>query len=414
MADLTQLERDVAAMLRQRAGADTRPAVGPVRMAGVARRARQRRVVNALVASAAALLLVLGGAALAGSVGSDEVLPPPAVPVTPHHNGMLVLHGSEGLTALSADGATWAPFLADGGPVAHDDGSSVWALRWSPDGTQLAFLAGRWSPNSDSDAVALFVADADGSNVRRLASCPEIFACGVAFQSGVSWSPDGRSIAFASGHLYVVDVATGARRQLPAGRFVLAPAWSRDGSIVAVAHQGQVRAVPADASPDDGSAVRTLVEGLRGISSLDWSPDGTRLVVSAADGLHVIDGSGRNAFQVVSQKRGEGPGAATWSPDGTRIVYFSTPRVLGGFTAELRVVNPDSGRDKALWTAPCCTSTWYPPVWAPDGTRVAFAVEIIGHPDRTGLFLISADGSGEPVRAAVDELPADPAWQPLP
>jgi Tol biopolymer transport system component len=410
MADLTQLERDVAGMLRDRAGADTRP---PVTAVAVARRARRRRTLNAVAASAALLVLVMGGAALARSVGSDEVLPPPAVPVTPQHNGVLVTYGSAGLTAVSPDGTASAPFLAEQGPEGSD-GSSVWGQRWSPDGSRLAFLAGRWSPNSDDDTVALYVSDADGSHIRKLTGCPEVYACGVAFRSGLAWSPDGRSIALASGHLYVVDVADGARRRLPAGELVLAPAWSPDGSVIAVARGGQVRTVPADAGPGDTSTVRTLVDGLRDVSSLDWSPDGTRLVVSAADGLHVVDATGRNTVQVVSQKRGEGPGAATWSPDGSRIVYFSTPKVPDGFTAELRLVNPDTGRDEALWVAPCCTSTWYPPAWAPDGTSIAFSVEITGHPDRTGLFLVPADGAGDPARVPMDEVPADPAWQPLP
>lgn len=417
MPDRTPLERDLTVMLRDRAAADTRP---PVAAAGVARRARRRRVLNALSASAAVVLLLVGGTALLRSVGTDEVLSPPAVPITPHHNGVLLVHGPDGLTALSADGSTSVPFLATS--LLPSDSNGVWSLRWAPDGNRVAFLAGRLSLNSDNDTVALFVADADGSNLRRLSGCPEEYSCGVAMGSGLSWSPDGRSIALASGHLYVVDVADGVRRRLPAGEPVLAPAWSPDGSVIAVADQSEIRTVPADAEAGDTSRTTTLARDLRGVSSIDWSADGTRLVASAADGLHVVDATGRKTFKVVSQRRGEGPGAATWSPDGTRIAYFTTPRVQGGFTAQLRVVNPDTGHDQVLWAAPCCVSTWHPPAWSPDGSRLALSVEIIGHPDRTGLFLVPAAGSSDAgedtVRVVLDGvapgLPADPTWQPRP
>ncbi len=413
MDDLTQLERDVSVMLRDRAGADTRP---PVTASRVASRARRRRIVNAVSASAAVLLLVAGGTSILRSVGSDEVLPPPAVPVTQHHNGALVIVGSNpGPLAVKPDGTASTfriarPRLMQGG----------WAPTWSPDGTRLAFLAGRLSLNSDNDTVALYVADADGSNVRKLTDCPEIYSCAVATGSGLSWSPDSRSIAITSGHLYVVDVADGARRQLPGGELVLAPAWSPDGSVIAVgARLGQdeaweVRTVRADAEGDDTARVATLVDDLPSVDSLDWSPDATRLVISAGDGLHVVDANGNAPFNIVSQDRGEGPAAATWSPDGTRIAYFTTPRVSDGFTAELRVVDPDSGHDEVLFVAPCCVSEWHPPAWSPDGTRIALSVEITGHPDRTGLFLVSTDGTADALRVPLDGMPGFPAWQPLP
>jgi Tol biopolymer transport system component len=415
MTDLTQLERDVSAMLRDRAGADTRP---PVAAGRVASRARRRRVINAATATAAVLLLVVGGTTALRSLGNDEVLPPPAVPITPHHNGLLLTTGSPELLAVSADG-TVAPFPLAGASL-QSRGSTVWALRWSPDGARLAFLAGGLSLNSENDTVALYVADADGSNVRKLTRCPEIYSCGVALtmSGGLAWSPDGRSIAFASGHLYVVDVANGARRRLPAGERVLAPAWSPDGSVVAVATPNgqawQVRTVPADADGDDTSTITTLVAGLPAVDSLDWSPDGTRLVMSAADGLHMVDANGDNASKIVSQDSDEGPGAATWSPDGTRIAYFTTPKSPGRFAAELRTFDPDTRHDQSLLVAPCCVSTWHPPAWSPDGTRIALSVEIIGHPDRTGLFLVPTGSPGDAVRIPMDGLPGLPAWQPLP
>jgi Tol biopolymer transport system component len=407
------LERDLTVMLRNRAGADTRPPVTAVR---VASRARRRRVINAVSVTAAVLLLMVGGTTALRSLGTDKVMPPPAVPITQHHNGALLIVGSNpGPLAVNPDGTT-SRFRIARAPLLQGS----WAPTWSPDGTRLAFLAGRLSLNSDNDTVALYVADADGSNVRKLTDCPEIYSCAVATGSGLSWSPDSRSIAITSGHLYVVDVADGDRRRLPGGELTLAPAWSPDGSVIAVGTRlgqdetWQVRTVHADANEDDNSSVTTLVDGMPGVDGLDWSPDATRLVLSAADGLHVVDANGNDALKIVSQDRGEGPGAATWSPDGTRIAYFTTPRVPDGFTAELHIVDPDSGHDEAMFVAPCCVSTWHPPAWSPDGTRIALSVEITGHPDQTGLFLLSTNGTGDAVRVPLNGMPGFPAWQPLP
>ena len=408
MDDLTQLERDITVMLRDRAGAQTR---APLAAARVARQARRRRAVNAMSAAAVVVLLAVGGTAFWRSVSNDQVMPPPpAVPVTAHHNGILVSDGSAGLTSVSADGTTSSVFLRAGAAIKH----GVWSPTWSPDGSQLAFLAGQLSLNSDSDTVGLYVINSDGSNLRKVTGCPEIFACGVALGSGLAWSPDGRSIAVTSGHLYVVDVADGARRRLPAGVGVAFPAWSPDGSVIAFFHGLQVLAVPADADEADTSEITTLADGLSGVSSLDWSPEGARLVVSAVDGLYVVEASGTTTFKLVGQRRAEGPGAATWSPDGTRIAYFSTPKTPGGFTAELHVVDPDTGHDQALFVAPCCVGDWYPPAWSPDGTRIALSVGIDGHPERSGLFLVPSDGIGDAVRVPLDGTQADPAWQPLP
>jgi Tol biopolymer transport system component len=408
MDDLTQLERDVTVMLRDRAGAESR---APLAAARVARRARRRRAVNTVSAAAVVVLFAVGGTAFWRSVATDAVMPPPpAVPITVHDNGVLVTHDVAGLRAVTADGAS-SSLLLGAGPAMK---KGLWSPTWSPDGSQLAFFAGQLSLNSDNDSVGLYVTNADGSNLRKLTGCPEIYACGVALGSRLSWSPDGRNIALTSGHLYVVDVADGALRRLPAGVGVVFPAWSSDGSVIAFFHGLQVRSIPAAADERDTSQVTTLVDGLRGVTSLDWSPDGTRLVVSAVDGLYVVEATGTTTLKVVGQQRAEGPGAATWSPDGTRIVYFSTPKTPDGFTAELHVVDPDTGHDQALFVTPCCVGDWFPPAWSPDGTRIALSVGIDGHPERSGLFLVPSDGIGDAVRVPVDGLQADPAWQPLP
>jgi len=98
---------------------------------------------------------------------------------------------------------------------------------WSPDMKHIAFRRIIGDENSE-----VFVADADGSDLRNLTNNPF-------FDGWPAWSPDGRKIAFASnrrGHGYQVFImdADGANPRLVAnteGRGT-APRWSPDGKTV--------------------------------------------------------------------------------------------------------------------------------------------------------------------------------------
>src|SRR6476661_5201522 len=98
---------------------------------------------------------------------------------------------------------------------------------WSPDMKQIAFRKIIGEENSE-----VFVANADGSNLRNLTNNPF-------FDGWPAWSPDGRKIAFASnrrGHGYQIFVmdADGANPHLIAnteGRGT-APRWSPDGKTI--------------------------------------------------------------------------------------------------------------------------------------------------------------------------------------
>jgi hypothetical protein len=70
--------------------------------------------------------------------------------------------------------------------------------RWSPDGQQIAFERELIAPEPGDawDASALFVVDADGSNLRRVTP-PNVHA-----QGGV-WSPDGSRLAFDGAEMVV-------------------------------------------------------------------------------------------------------------------------------------------------------------------------------------------------------------------
>jgi Tol biopolymer transport system component len=110
------------------------------------------------------------------------------------------------------------------------------AAAWSPDGMRLAFVSfdDRNDPPCPADSCPpsgeLYVVGADGSGLRRL-------TYSTADDEHPSWSPDGRRIAFASGYdlrsqghpPWLLTIAPSGGRATRIGRFsgVVDPAWSR-------------------------------------------------------------------------------------------------------------------------------------------------------------------------------------------
>ena len=125
---------------------------------------------------------------------------------------------------------------------------------WSPDGSQIAFLA---SPQvigsggfSRSDAPwNLYLVGADEEQ-------PVPVLSGLVHPQSLFWSPDGKSLAYAGEvegrgeGVWLFNVATRELRTLVAGRY-MALAWSHDGSQVAVVRDlGPVGAFPPNTEVD--------------------------------------------------------------------------------------------------------------------------------------------------------------------
>jgi Periplasmic component of the Tol biopolymer transport system len=210
-------------------------------------------------------------------------------------------------------------------------------------------------------------------------------------------SPDGRHIVWADGResdadaslaalgLWIMNVDGTAQRPLLKGDGVryLAPAWSPTGKRIAVLQERRWT------SPDfernvvvvepDGTGVETLfrVPANSNDTTLSWSPDGKRLVVS----LFIDDGTSR-AAQVRSIRVGDRhqtmllaqqPSASSdlvlrrgaISPDGRRLLVR---RGLGA--SQVRVLDVASHRQ----SDPLVTdlSTGGSQAWVPDGSAVLF------------------------------------------
>jgi TolB protein len=269
-------------------------------------------------------------------------------------------------------------------------GASCFA--WSPDGRQLAYLAG------GSHKLTLYLVGADGQDPRQLTACGDC--------QGVSWSPAGSQIAvgrYVGGQLnvWVVNAATGAMhpitdcpaadacsedRQAPGFQLQ----WSPDGQEIFF-----IRSVGVGTVRPDGSDQTELK--IPDPSNANWSPDGHELAVAAVNGVYIVDAAGtvRKLAQLPDA------GGIAWSPDGRELAVAAAE--TGIFT-----VHAD-GTDLTRLVAGRVT---WAPAWSPNGKQLAYGA--LGRYE--GIWTINADGSDrrliDTMPVSFPAIPAAPIWSP--
>jgi TolB protein len=287
-------------------------------------------------------------------------------------------------------------------------GASEGNPRWTPDGT-IVFGSNR-AETADVEVVA-----ADGSGRRAIASSPD-------WESGASWSPDGRRLAFASdrdgdGEIYVAS-ATGAVVRKVTRNHVSdwEPAWSEDGAQIAFVRYGldfdsvwvttPQASVPRRVHLDFGGI--ELVGGQ--ICCPAWAPNGKLALAIGGD-----DDSfrfGRPGDDVVVGRVGQATwrsiaagSSPAWSPDGRSVVF----RSYRSGDWELYVVPAAGGAPRRLTRMPGFDGG---ADWSPDGESIVF--EHAFRDGTVGLMVMPAQGGSPRVISTADGVASGPSWQPLP
>jgi Tol biopolymer transport system component len=271
------------------------------------------------------------------------------------------------------------------------------APRWSPDGTKFAFLK-----LNGGLQFTLFVADADGSNVRTLNA-------NVGWTT-YQWSPDATQIAFLSNgdpstgfELFVVNAdgtnlrSLGVRVGVGISDFGNPFVWTPDGSqILFVAPSEQLSYVRVS----DGTVTNLPVRG----AGLAYHPSGSFFVFTSQRSnnspLELFVASPDGATVRPLNLQGENP---ILSPNGQFLLFFSSSSQPQAFVVELSPTGTPVGDPVPLNVSNLSVSGSFEP-WSPDSTRLVL-------PTESGLFVVRRDGTGlTPLNASG----FDPQWRPLP
>ena len=165
---------------------------------------------------------------------------------------------------------------------------------WRPDGSLIAF---RGQANDGIQAAAAYVANADGSGVRRLDI--DAHPTSIVDFEGLRWSPDGTRLGFMSDgelggttgwQIVIADInaagaVTDVRRLklIPESTGEMLPIWSPDGSQIAfIAEESGYRRIAIVDGDGTGEVRRVGPTTTRSTGAIGyaWSPDGKTLLLT--------------------------------------------------------------------------------------------------------------------------------------
>jgi len=261
--------------------------------------------------------------------------------------------------AMAPDGQGLRPLTKTGG--------YAWGPRIAPDGRSFSFsLAPQDQPDPTATAGGLTgkgkhdlqLQNVDGSAAVSLGA-PN------SWNSGWSWSPDGKTLAFTSDRDGNWEIYT---LSFPAG------------TVTRLTNNGAQDAWPS------------------------WTPDGKRIVfMSTRDGypqLYSMTADGKAYFRLnLSESADTFP---VVSPDGTKIAYVAqTP---DSDESEIYVMDSDGANATRLTTDGGSNSQ---PSWSPDSARLAFVSNRDGN---SHIYVMHADGSGQKALTSGAGVDTTPTW----
>ena len=275
----------------------------------------------------------------------------------------------------------------------------------------IAFASSRNSkPPNRGILTTIYLINADGTNERKWI---ENKRCG--FSAPITWSPDGRFVAFSTCaneglHVFIKNLRNGIQRKVTdkwEGDHLgyVAPSWSGDGKSLALSCW---ELPPLEASDIciidvEGKRLKNLTQ-LPGVedSQPSWSPDFSKIAFGSNrdgnDEIYVMEANGRNPVNLTNHPSWDS--AADWSPDGGKIVFYSDREGQ----SDIYVMDADGANVVNLTNHPAQDRL---PSWSPNGQWIAFQ----STRDRNWeIYVMEADGNNQTRVTNHPDVDGHPVW----
>jgi dipeptidyl aminopeptidase/acylaminoacyl peptidase len=232
----------------------------------------------------------------------------------------------------------------------------------SPDGARVAYVVTWIDTEKDEYRSTIHVAPTEGG-------APVEFTRGPTRDSAPRWSPDGTQLAFLSDRtggerqLYVMSVRGGEPRQLTSMSGHAGPAtWSPDGTKIAFSAR-----VWVEPRPEDAAARQRWEQRPRHVTKAQYKTDGQGYTFDARAHLFIVDvatGETKPLTNGDFEDRAE-----SWSPDGRQIAFSRTRGGKGDYSwSDIWVADVATG---AALRVTEDVGRAISPTWSPDGTTIA-------------------------------------------
>lgn len=307
------------------------------------------------------IVLTLSALLIASCLPRNVQVPQsPLLSVLERKSGLIGYVGLDGNIYVSDQGGRNPTQLTKDAVIPQNQGEPVFYYQyptWSRDGSQLAFIG----VGSDGEQIEskLMVADVEAASVN------EVYTSESEHPVYVNWSPDNASLSFISTNvsgenmiLQSVPSQGGERTIFDTG----SPyywSWAPDGHVMVVHAGGAANSAPEHLSFLSVGSTNITEQALDSISASfqpgstqtfqapAWSPDGSRIALARAaeegNEIVVTDAAGEDPKKVGTFTNKT---AFAWSPDSTRLAYLDGERPLeAGTVGPLHVVDLETSEE---------------------------------------------------------------------